>query len=128
MAYREKLPEQYHHIAPDGSEIRELHSMSGGGLAHCLLPAHTISMAQLHKTVDEIWYCLSGKGEVWRKQSGSSRKPIAVEKDASLTIPVGTDFQFRNVGREPLTFLIVTMPPWPGPKESMPVRGFWPRS
>ncbi|MEK6283898.1 MAG: hypothetical protein AABN95_26395 [Acidobacteriota bacterium] len=32
------LPEQYDYLAPDGSEIRLLPDVSGGGLAHCRLP------------------------------------------------------------------------------------------
>jgi hypothetical protein len=44
----------------------------------------------------------------------------------SLTIPVETQFQFRNTGQEPLRFVIATMPPWPGADEAVPVEvGKW---
>jgi mannose-6-phosphate isomerase-like protein (cupin superfamily) len=35
-----------------------------------------------------------------------------------LTLPVGTRFQFRSFGHEPLSVLGVTMPRWPGPDEA----------
>jgi len=43
----------------------------------------------------------------------------------ALTIPVGTAFQFRNTGFEPLAAVGVTMPPWPGEDEAMEVAGAW---
>ena len=43
----------------------------------------------------------------------------------SLTIPVGTRFQFRSFGPEPLAAVAVTMPPWPGEGEAMIVTGPW---
>ena len=43
----------------------------------------------------------------------------------SLTIEVGTHFQFRNTGDEPLCIVITTMPPWPGEHEAAPVAGRW---
>jgi len=42
--------------------------MKGGGLAHCTLPPHGISLAVKHKTIGEIWYFIEGHGQVWRKQ------------------------------------------------------------
>jgi mannose-6-phosphate isomerase-like protein (cupin superfamily) len=57
----------YVYLAPDGSEIQELVNVSGGGLAHCRLPVGGLSTAMLHQTVEEIWFSLSGTGEVWRK-------------------------------------------------------------
>jgi mannose-6-phosphate isomerase-like protein (cupin superfamily) len=36
----------------------------------------------------------------------------------SLSIPVGTTFQFRNTGPGTLAAVGVTMPPWPGPGEA----------
>ena len=38
-----------------------------------------------------------------------------------LTIPLGTHFQFRSLGPGPLAAVAVTMPPWPGPDEAVPV-------
>jgi mannose-6-phosphate isomerase-like protein (cupin superfamily) len=44
----------------------------------------------------------------------------------SLSLPTGCHFQFRTVGREPLCFGVVTMPPWPGADEAVAVAGYWP--
>ena len=67
MFSTKQLSENVDQIAPDGSEIRLLHALSGGGLCHCTLPAGNVSSAVTHKTVEEIWYFLEGQGELWRK-------------------------------------------------------------
>jgi len=56
-----RLPEKYE-LAPDRSEIRPLLSMRRGGLAHCTLAPHGISLAVEHRTIEEIWYFLHGRG------------------------------------------------------------------
>ena len=117
------LPEEYE-IAPDGSEIRPLLRLSGGGLAHCTLPTSRTSLASSHETVEEIWYCIQGRGQVWRKQA-DQEDTVNVRSGISLTIPVGTHFQFRNTGREPLCFIICTMPPWLGNHEASRVQEHW---
>lgn len=81
-------------------------------------------MAVQHRSVDEIWFVLHGKGEVWRKQ-GEHEEILLLEPDTSLTIPLGTAFQFRCTGPDALTILGVTMPPWPGADEAFPVTGKW---
>lgn len=43
----------------------------------------------------------------------------------ALTIPLGTHFQFRAHGGEPLAVIGVTMPPWPGDAEALRVAGPW---
>lgn len=112
------------YLAPDGSEIRLLPTMKGGGLAHCTLAPGKTSAAVKHKTVEEIWYFIEGQGEVWISQEGE-QEVIKIAPGVSVTIPVGTYFQFRNTGLDPLRFLIVTMPPWPGEDEAMEVAGCW---
>ena len=119
-----KLTKEYDYIAPDGSEIRLLQSLNRGGLAHCTLPPGKISSAVRHKTVEEIWYIIEGVGEVWRKR-GEKEQVVTVEPGVSVTIPVGTHFQFRNIGKTSLRFLISTMPPWPGEQEAIKVEGYW---
>ena len=118
------LPEMYDNLAPDGSEIRSLLRVAGGGLAHCALPAGKTSYPVAHKTVEEIWYFLSGRGEVWRKNE-EGEQVTEVFPGICLTIPLGTGFQFRNTGEEPLRFIIATVPPWPGPQEAVAVPGKW---
>jgi mannose-6-phosphate isomerase-like protein (cupin superfamily) len=111
-------------IAPDGTLVRILPALPGGSLAHFELPAGATSHAVKHRTVEEIWFFLSGRGEIWRaNDAGQSIVPTA--PGLSLTIPLGTAFQFRALGEEPLTFLAITMPPWPGDGEAFPVEGPW---
>jgi len=118
------LPKKKNYRAPDGSEIRLLLDVAGGGLAHCTMPVGNVSHAVRHKTVEEIWYFISGRGQVWRKRKGRVRV-VNVYPRLCLTIPSDTEFQFRNTGDEALSFLIATIPRWPGKQEAVPVRGRW---
>ena len=111
-------------LAPDTSEIRLLAKLSGGSLCHCTLTPGAASKAVKHKTVEEMWYFVHGQGQIWRKL-GDQEEVVDVSAGASLTIPVGTFFQFRNTGSEPLSFLCITMPPWPGADEAVFVQGLW---
>jgi mannose-6-phosphate isomerase-like protein (cupin superfamily) len=88
-----------------------------------LAPGKT-SLAVTHRTVEEIWYFLSGRGEMWRKQ-GDREEVVPVEAGMSLTIPLGTHFQFRCSDDQPLVFMAITMPPWPGEDEAYTVEGKW---
>jgi mannose-6-phosphate isomerase-like protein (cupin superfamily) len=121
------LGENVDAIAPDGSEIRVMGALPGGTFAHCTLPAGATSLAVRHRTVEEIWYFLSGEGEVWRSFEGSE-EVTPVKAGTALTIPLGTHFQFRTTGDEPLRFVLTTMPPWPGEDEAMRVEDHWPAS
>jgi mannose-6-phosphate isomerase-like protein (cupin superfamily) len=111
-------------IAPDGSEVRILLGLHGGGMAHFELAPGKISKAVKHKTIEEIWYFLSGHGQMWRKQ-GERSEIVDVFPGVCLTIPLGTHFQFRSFGYEALGAIGVTMPPWPGEGEAVPVEGIW---
>lgn len=119
------LPDRRDAIAPDGSAIRLLACGERGSLVHCTLPPGATSLAVAHKTVEEIWYFVQGRGEVRRKR-GEQEEVVAVGPGVSLTIPTGAHFQFRNTGAEPLCFLCVTMPPWPGAHEAYRVADYWP--
>jgi mannose-6-phosphate isomerase-like protein (cupin superfamily) len=66
---RRILPVQADTIAPDKSEIRLLAEMEGGGMTHCTLPPYAVSLAGVHETLEEIWYCVQGRGQVWRKNA-----------------------------------------------------------
>src|SRR5215210_4969390 len=114
------LPSERSYLAPDGSEIRLLLDLecNNGGLAHCVLPAGGVSVAQRHKTVGEIWYFVQGLGQVWRKSADKEQEGcvIDVSPGKCLTIERGEHFQFRNTGAEPLTLIIATIPSWPGPE------------
>jgi mannose-6-phosphate isomerase-like protein (cupin superfamily) len=111
-------------LAPDGSEIRLLGAVRGGSVVHCTLPPGRTSLAVRHQTVEEVWYVLGGRGQVWRQQ-GAREEVVDVEPGVALTIPLGVHFQFRTVGSEPLRFVIVTIPPWPGAEEAVRVKDRW---
>ena len=111
--------------APDGSEVRPLLSLSRGSMAHFSLPPGQTSRAVAHRTVDEIWYFLCGRGEIWRRKE-DREEIVRAEAGACVAIPAGTEFQFRSFGPDPLEAIGVTMPPWPGDEEARPVRGIWP--
>ena len=51
-------------IAPDGSEVRVLGQLSRGGLAIFSLPPNAVSKAVAHRTVEEVWYIVSGNGRM----------------------------------------------------------------
>jgi mannose-6-phosphate isomerase-like protein (cupin superfamily) len=119
-----QLPNKYDYLAPDGSEIRLLSQADAGGMAHCTLPAGSVSSAVYHKTVEEIWYFISGSGEVWRKK-GEQEDVETVGAGTSLSIPCGTSFQFRNTSKHPLCFVLATIPRWPGADEAVYTSGHW---
>jgi mannose-6-phosphate isomerase-like protein (cupin superfamily) len=118
------LPAAPDDVAPDGSDVRVLLGLKGGGMAHFELAPGKTSIAVTHKTVEEIWYFLSGRGQMWRRME-EAEEIVDVYPGVCITIPLGTRFQFRSFGYEPLSAIGVTMPPWPGKGEAMPVEGVW---
>ena len=114
--------------APDGSEIRllldERHLAKGASMVEVVLPAGQVSRPVYHQTVEELWYLLEGRGQVWRcpgglKDSGGV-PPQSVGPGDALVIPTGWRFQFSADGSGDLRFLCVTLPPWPGADEALP--------
>jgi hypothetical protein len=65
-----RLPGGRDAAAPDGSDVRVLLRLERGSMAHFELPSGQTSKAVTHRTVDEIWFVLSGRGEMWRAQDG----------------------------------------------------------
>jgi len=118
------LPMARDAIAPDGSDVRLLAGLDGGGMAHFELGPNLVSKAVTHRTVEEIWFFLSGRGQMWRLQNEQCAI-VDIYPGVSLTIPRGTHFQFRSFGHEPLAAIGVTMPPWPGEEEAVLVAGEW---
>jgi mannose-6-phosphate isomerase-like protein (cupin superfamily) len=119
-----KLPAIADVAAPDGSEVRLLLSLKGGSMAHFQLQPGQIARAVRHRTVEEIWYFLSGQGEMWRSD-GTNEGTTSVSAGICVTIPVGTAFQFRATADDKLAAIAITMPPWPGPDEAELVDGKW---
>lgn len=119
------LPAEKQAVAPDGSDVRILLGLAGGGMAHFELAAGQTSKAVTHRTVEEIWFFVSGRGQMWRQQPEGAAEIVDVHPGICLTIPLGTHFQFRSLGNEPLAAIGVTMPPWPGEGEALIVNGHW---
>ena len=119
-----RLPKTPDAVAPDGSSVRLLLELDGGSMAHFELAPGETSIAVAHRTIEEIWYFLTGSGEMWRRQK-DREAIVPVEPGICLTIPVGTHFQFRSFGDEPLSAVGITMPPWPGEEEAYEVDGKW---
>jgi len=111
-------------IAPDGSEVRVLCQLSRGGLATFSLAPNAVSKAVAHRSIEEVWYFISGHGRVWRKL-GDHEEVVEVGPGISISIPTGTYFQFRCDSTEPLIAIGATMPPWPGETEAYGVPGVW---
>jgi len=122
-----RLPANAAEHAPDGSALRALLRLPAASMAHFELPAGQVSRAVAHRSVEEIWYVLAGRGEIWRRQ-GEREETVALEPGVCLTIPLGTQFQFRAAASGPLAMVAVTAPAWPGDGEAVPVKGPWPHT
>ena len=61
---------------------------------------------------------------MWRKH-GTNEQIVEVYPGVCLTIPLGTSFQFRCTGQDPLEAIGITMPPWPGEEEAVLLEGPW---
>jgi mannose-6-phosphate isomerase-like protein (cupin superfamily) len=118
------IPELPTEIAPDGSAVRVLLGLAGGSMAHFELPAGETSRAIAHRTVEEVWLVLSGRGELWRKQA-EREEVVALEPGVCVSLPRGTHFQFRASKSEAVAAVAVTIPRWPGDGEAEFVRGPW---
>lgn len=120
-----ELPRERDAVAPDGSDVRILLGLKGGGMAHFSLAPGATSRAVTHRTVEEIWFFVSGQGEMWRKQD-TNEQVVEVYPGVCLSIPLGTSFQFRCTGKDTLEAIGITMPPWPGEEEAVLLEGPWP--
>ena len=114
-------------VAPDGSEIRilldERHYAGRASMVEVTLPPGQVSRPVYHRTVEELWYILAGRGQVWRcppDADPTGTEPVAVAPGDALTIPTGWRFQFSADADAGLRFLCVTIPPWPGADEARP--------
>ena len=107
-----RLPDEPDTVAPDGSEVRVLSLLPSASSAHFRLPPGEVSKAGRHRTVSEVWYVVSGAGEMWRCD-GNREEVVGLEPGTCLTIPVGTSFQFRSAPDTEVCAFGVTIPPWP---------------
>jgi mannose-6-phosphate isomerase-like protein (cupin superfamily) len=106
------LPAEPDASAPDGADVRVLLSLAGGSMAHFSLAPDQTSVAVRHETVEELWYVVAGRGQMWRAHGGVDLV-VDLVPGTCLTVPLGTTFQFRSDGDTELEVVGVTMPPWP---------------
>jgi mannose-6-phosphate isomerase-like protein (cupin superfamily) len=118
-------------------------------MVHCTLQSGQVTQAVRHRTVEEMWFCVAGAGQMWRRFSPTptptpgptptptptpptearsespSEEVVDLEPGVALSIPLGVAFQFRASGSRPLEVVIATIPSWPGEDEAVPVEGVW---
>jgi mannose-6-phosphate isomerase-like protein (cupin superfamily) len=110
--------------APDGALVQVLLSLRGGSIATFTLQPGQVSAAVTHRSVEELWYVVSGHGRMWRRDA-VHEEIVALEPGLCLSVPLGTAFQFCCEGDVPLVAVAVTLPPWPGEGEAVEVEGPW---
>jgi mannose-6-phosphate isomerase-like protein (cupin superfamily) len=97
-------------VTKDGSEIRELlahrnSSIRNQSLAEARVAAGRSTAPHYHPRTEEIYYILSGVGEL---TIGGERR--SVEPGDAIAIPPGQVHTIRNPGPEPLVFLCCCAP------------------
>lgn len=118
------FPEHSDARSPAGAEIRYLMEGPTGNMIHSTVPADQVNRATVHATVSEFWHVLSGRGMIWRRDEAGEATTV-LEPGVSIDIPVGTAFQYRCTGAEPLRFICISMPRWPGDDEATLIEGPW---
>ena len=115
--------------APDGSDVRILLTRPAGGMAHFELAAGETSRAIVHRTVEEIWYVLGGRGEML-----VDGVLVPVEEGSLVRCAPAAMRAWRNTGDGVLSFCVIqaraepevageitdgvmgeSPVPWPGP-------------
>jgi mannose-6-phosphate isomerase-like protein (cupin superfamily) len=120
-----KLPAEYDHLAPDGSEVRLLVRGERASMAQFKLPTGHTSAAVAHHGVEELWYVVRGRGQMWRRHEPDEEHIVELLPGVSLALLPGMHFQFRSTGSDSLEVIGVTVPAWPGAEEAYPVEGRW---
>jgi mannose-6-phosphate isomerase-like protein (cupin superfamily) len=80
--------------------------------------------AVAHRTVEEVWLVMKGRGRMWRKL-GEVEETVELAPGVSIAIPVGAQFPVPQRRGGALDCVGVTMPPWPGMDEAYEVDGIW---
>jgi len=116
-----QISSQYDDIAPDGSEVRVLCRVGRGSMAHFTLPPRAVSKAVASDNLEELWYFISGHGQMWRRL-GSREEIVDVGPGLCINIPAGTHFQFRSTPMSRLWRLAPPCRPGQTRVTSMPFR------
>jgi mannose-6-phosphate isomerase-like protein (cupin superfamily) len=111
--------------SPLGSHIRFIMDGTHGNMIHSTVPPGMVGRAARFQTIDEFWFILSGEGEIWRRAADGSESVTQLIPGVSIDIALGTSFQYRCTGAEPLVFTCTAMPSWPGDDEAVLIDGPW---
>ena len=112
--------------APDGSTVHLLGAVEGAGTAIFELGPGAVARAVHHPRVEEVWFVLSGHGQLWRRHALSDQGAFSdLVPSRSLVLTRGTTFQWRCDGVEPLRIVGTTSPAWQGPQDAQAVDGPW---
>ena len=95
-------------VTPNGSEVRIFCGLSCGSMAQFSLSPGAVSKEVVHRTVEEVWCFIADRGRMWRQLEGCD-EIVEVGPGASVSIPVGTRFQFHCDGAEKLGAVGTTM-------------------
>jgi len=108
----------------DGLEVRALCSMSGGSMAHFVLPMARVSLPCKHGNFSEIWFVLTGTGKLWRSYESSSAI-TTLKPGMSFSLTPHTTFQIQADDQEDLAAIAVTIPAF-DPELVTVGKGIWP--
>jgi mannose-6-phosphate isomerase-like protein (cupin superfamily) len=115
MDTRRRLAAEADAIAVDGLEVRLLAAGVNGTMAHFRLAPGQRGDAVLHDELEELWYCVAGRGWLWMSDTDDRDvAPVRIDAGTSFSVPAGAAFQVANDGDVDLDVVAVTMPPWPG--------------
>lgn len=96
-----------------------------GNMIHATVPPGMVGRSCHFRTIDEYWFVLSGKGEIWRRAADGTEGVTQLVPGVTIDIPLRTTFQYRCTGDLPLVFTCTAMPAWPGDDEAVITEGKW---
>ncbi len=95
---------------PHGSQIRPLMDQTNSSIERCSLAEETLPVGatvgtHYHRTTEEIYYVLSGRGMM---SVGEEKREVGAGD--AIYIPVNSDHTITNVGNAPMKILLVCGP------------------
>ena len=83
------------------------------GVALAIAKPDTVSIPVQRKDLEELYFVIAGKGEVWLKDIESEKEKVVVLKPGTIIqIPSTSVVQYRNTGKKNLILLVPTNPPY----------------